>query len=53
MTTFVETKDIWKNEFGFCLYPSTGVKKAKRKKKKTSKEGKQAIGVHFCKIIKN
>ena len=37
----------------FALYPPTGVKKAKRKKKKTSKEAKQAIVVHFCKIIKN
>ena len=53
MTSLVETKDIWKNNLVFALYPLTSVKKAKKKKRRHQRKGKSQIGVRFCKIIKN
>ena len=38
MTSLVETKDIWKNNLVFALYPLASVKKAKKRKKEDIKE---------------
>ena len=51
MTSFVETKDIWKNEFGFCTVSFKQVsKKQNREKKKISKKGKIT---NWCPFLQN
>ena len=50
MTLFVEAKDIWKNEFGFCTVSINRCQKSKKEKKKTSKKGKIT---NWCPFLQN
>ena len=41
MPSFVETKDIWENEFGFCTASFNRCQKSKKEKKDDMKERKK------------
>ena len=50
MTSFVETKDIWKNEFGFCTVSSNRCQKSKKEKTEDIKGGKTS---NCCPFLQN
>ena len=50
MTSFVEAKDIWKNEFGFCTVSFNRCQKSKKEKAKDIKEREIT---NWCPFLQN